>query len=76
MAATTLPALLLGGDPSADPDATYASWATALQVPGVRGMVIGRALLYPTDGDVEAAVAIAGKLVHGERRPGGTAGEE
>jgi hypothetical protein len=76
MAATTLPALLLGGDPSANPDATYESWATALRVPGVRGLVIGRALLYPPDGDVEAAVGIAAGLVHGDRGRRPADGEE
>lgn len=63
MAATTLPALLLGGDPTAAPDETYASWEKALAVPGVFGLVVGRALLYPPDGDVEAAVDAAAALV-------------
>jgi hypothetical protein len=63
MAATTLPALLLGGDPSVMLDETYASWAKALAVEGVRGLVVGRALLYPPDGDVEAAVDAAAALV-------------
>jgi len=66
MAATTLPTLLLGGDPSSDPDATYATWADALLLPSVRGLVVGRALLYPSDGDVESAVDIAAQLVHGK----------
>lgn len=66
MAATTLPTLLLGGDPSGNPDETYASWSEALAIPGVRGLVIGRALLYPPDGDVVAAVDTSVRLVHGE----------
>ena len=65
MAATTLPALLLGGDPTANPETTYASWARALAVPGVRGLVVGRTLLYPPGDDVGAAVDIAASLVHG-----------
>jgi DhnA family fructose-bisphosphate aldolase class Ia len=65
MAATTLPTLLLGGDPQGDPDATYASWARALALPGVRGLVVGRTLIYPADGDVAAAVDTAAALVHG-----------
>lgn len=65
MSATTLPTLLLGGDPVGDPERTYASWARALGVPGVRGLVVGRALLYPPDGDVAGAVGIAAGLVHG-----------
>lgn len=64
MDATTMPTLLLGGDPQGHPDDTYASWATALDVPAVRGLVVGRALLYPPDGDVAAAVDIAAGLVH------------
>jgi DhnA family fructose-bisphosphate aldolase class Ia len=65
MAATTLPTLLLGGDSPLDPERTYASWEEALRLPGVRGLVVGRSLLYPTDGDVAAHVDIATRLVHG-----------
>jgi len=63
--ATTLPTLLLGGDPQGDPHDTYASWAKALSLPAARGLVVGRALLYPPDGDVAAAVDIASGIVHG-----------
>lgn len=63
MSATTLPTLLLGGDPSGDPEHTYTQWKRALQLPGVRGLVVGRALLYPPDGDVAAAVDAAVSLV-------------
>jgi hypothetical protein len=66
MDATTLPTLLLGGDPQGDPHDTYTSWGRALDLPAVRGLVVGRALLYPPDGDVAAAVDIAAGLVHGE----------
>ncbi len=68
MDATTLPTLLLGGDPQGDPHDTYASWGRALDLPAVRGLVVGRALLYPPDGDVAAAVDIAAELVHGAAR--------
>jgi DhnA family fructose-bisphosphate aldolase class Ia len=64
MAATTLPTLLLGGDPDRPAADTYARWAAALELPGVRGLVVGRALLYPPDGDVAAAVDAACALVH------------
>jgi hypothetical protein len=64
MAATTLPTLLLGGDPSGAPEETYGRWEAALELPGVRGLVIGRALLFPPDGDVAAAVDTAVRLVH------------
>jgi DhnA family fructose-bisphosphate aldolase class Ia len=66
MAATTLPTLLLGGDPATAPDETYATWEKALALPGVRGLVVGRALLYPPGGDVEAAVDTAASLVRPE----------
>ncbi|CAA9222045.1 MAG: 5-keto-2-deoxy-D-gluconate-6 phosphate aldolase [form 2] [uncultured Actinomycetospora sp.] len=66
MDATTLPTLLLGGDPAGAPDDTYASWQRALALPSVRGLIVGRALLYPADGDVAAAVDTAVSLV----RPG------
>jgi hypothetical protein len=65
MQATTLPTLLLGGDPSGHPDDTYTQWGEALRLPSVRGLVVGRALLYPQDGDVAAAVDVAAELVHG-----------
>ena len=68
MEATTMPTLLLGGDPQGDPQETYASWGKALQLPAVRGLVVGRALLYPPNGDVAAAVDIAAELVHGVSR--------
>jgi DhnA family fructose-bisphosphate aldolase class Ia len=65
MTATTLPTLLLGGDPTASPDETYLKWAKAVAQPGVIGLVVGRALLYPPDGDVTKAVDTAVSLVHG-----------
>lgn len=64
VAATTLPLLLLGGDSPSDPERTYATWADALRLPGVRGLVVGRSMLYPNDGDVAANVDIAARLVH------------
>ena len=65
LAATTLPTLLLGGDPDVDPELTYDAWERALALPGVRGLVVGRALLYPPDGDVAAAVDRRGRHGHG-----------
>jgi DhnA family fructose-bisphosphate aldolase class Ia len=64
MDATTLPTLLLGGDPADHPGETYRSWAEALMLPSVRGLVVGRTLLYPQDDDVAAAVDTAVSLVH------------
>ncbi|MFM2072891.1 MAG: hypothetical protein RLZZ623_3155 [Actinomycetota bacterium] len=60
---STLPALILGGAPGPDPAATYASWEDAMTVPTVRGLVVGRALLYPTNGDVAAAIDRAARIV-------------
>jgi hypothetical protein len=65
MEATTMPTLLLGGDPQGNPEDAYASWGKALELPAVRGLVVGRALLFPPGGDVAAAVDIAAELVHG-----------
>jgi len=63
LSVSTLPALILGGAPGPDPEAAYASWADAMTVPTVRGLVVGRALLYPADGDVAAAIERAAGIV-------------
>jgi hypothetical protein len=68
MAATTLPALLLGGEVSADQGAAFERWGKALKLPTVRGLVIGRSLLYPPDDDVTGAVDAAVSLLRGEVR--------
>jgi hypothetical protein len=62
MESTTLPTLLLGGDPP-DPDEAFASWEKALGLPSVRGLIVGRTLLYPADDDVSSAVATAVSMV-------------
>ncbi|MGW7530181.1 Cgl0159 family (beta/alpha)8-fold protein [Streptomyces sp. NPDC054783] len=62
METSTLPAVLLGGDIGDSPEdqvAAYEKWRGALQLPTVRGLVVGRSLLYPADGDVAAAVDTA-----------------
>jgi hypothetical protein len=63
MAASTLPALLLGGEVADDPELTFAGWQKALRLPTVMGLVAGRSLLYPGDGDVAAAVDTAVSLL-------------
>ena len=65
LAASTLPALLLGGEVSADQDAAFDRWHKALQMPSVRGLVVGRTLLFPPDGDVAGAVDAAVSLMRG-----------
>lgn len=59
MAASTLPALLLGGEVTDRPDETFERWQEALALPTVRGLVVGRSLLYPADDDVLTAVDTA-----------------
>ncbi|ODU27711.1 MAG: aldolase [Pseudonocardia sp. SCN 73-27] len=59
MEATTLPALILGGEVADDQDAAVAGWAKALALPTVQGLVIGRSLLYPPGDDVAKAVDTA-----------------
>lgn len=63
LSATTLPTLLLGGEVAANQDATYERWSKALRNPTVRGLVVGRSLLYPPDGDVAKAVDTAASLL-------------
>jgi hypothetical protein len=63
MAATTLPALILGGEVAEDQDAAFASWSKALALPTVKGLVIGRSLLYPPGDDVAGAVDAAVSLL-------------
>jgi hypothetical protein len=56
VAASSLPVLLLGGEASVDQPEVMEQWKRAVQLPTVVGMVVGRALLYPPDGDVAGAV--------------------
>ena len=64
-AATTMPILMLGGDPGDRAPEVIAGWEHAMREPNVRGLIPGRALLYPHDGDVEGVVATAARIVHG-----------
>ena len=65
LAASTLPALLLGGEVSADQNAAFDRWHKALQMPSVLGLVVGRTLLFPPDDDVAGAVDTAVSLMRG-----------
>ncbi|MEU3327217.1 deoxyribose-phosphate aldolase [Streptomyces albus] len=56
---STLPVVLLGGEAGGDQEGVYEKWRKALSLPTVRGLVVGRSLLYPADGDVGAAVDTA-----------------
>ena len=61
--ATTLPILMLGGDPSAGVEPIFARWEQGMKEPNVRGLLAGRTLLYPPDGDIEAATTRAAQIV-------------
>ena len=63
MATCTLPAVILGGDVSASRGSLDEEWRGALAVGNVRGIVAGRTLLYPPDGDVAGAVDRAVELL-------------
>ena len=65
MTATTLPTVILGGDPGNDSEGLFADWAHAMTLEGVRGLMVGRSLLYPSSGTTEDAVARAVEVVHG-----------
>ena len=59
LAASTLPAVLLGGEVPDDAEATYAAWERVLALPTVQGLTVGRSLLFPRDGDVDHALDVA-----------------
>jgi DhnA family fructose-bisphosphate aldolase class Ia len=61
--ATTLPILMLGGEPGGDSDAIFDLWKESMREPNVRGVVAGRTLLYPNDNDPEGAVRRANAAV-------------
>jgi DhnA family fructose-bisphosphate aldolase class Ia len=63
--ATSMPILMLGGDPGPQADEVFRRWEAALREPNVRGLVAGRALLYPHAGAPEDAVRRAAQIVHG-----------
>ena len=64
--ATSLPVLMLGGDPSLGVDSIFDRWEKGMKVPNVRGLLAGRTLLYPTDGNVEGAITRAASIVRPE----------
>ena len=61
--ATTLPILMLGGEPSESPDDIFALWKESMSEQNVRGVVAGRTVLYPNDADPEGAVLRAAAAV-------------
>ena len=67
-ATTTCPILLLGGDPGNRWPEVFDRWTRAMEVDNVRGLVPGRALLYPEELTVRQAVDRAATIVHGPGR--------
>ncbi|MGI8668103.1 MAG: Cgl0159 family (beta/alpha)8-fold protein [Jatrophihabitans sp.] len=61
--ATTLPCVVLGGVPGPDLAAQVASWSRTLRQDVVRGLVIGRTVLYPDGGDVAGTVDAAARVL-------------
>lgn len=57
LGATSMPVLVGGGDPGVDRDEAVARWRDALALPQARGLLAGRSLLFPADGDVDRAVS-------------------
>lgn len=62
--ATTCPILLLGGDVGDGWERLFSRWQTALEIPNVRGLIPGRALLYPETMTAATAIERAARLVH------------
>jgi len=62
--ATSLPILMLGGEPEGNPQGIFDQWSKAMTEHNVRGLVAGRTLLYPSDGDSSRAIERAAAIVH------------
>ncbi len=56
LAASSLPALILGGEVRADQETAYRQWEGALACPSAQGFVLGRTMLFPPDDDVDAVL--------------------
>lgn len=62
---TTLPILLLGGEPVGDATPFLRELAAGLKAgPNVRGALVGRNILYPGDDDPLAAIESVGGIIH------------
>jgi hypothetical protein len=64
MAATSMPGLILGGTPGPNPETAFDEWRRAMDIPNVRGLVVGRSLLYPSNGDVAEGFETDAAIVH------------
>lgn len=63
---STLPVLMLGGDPGDRLDETFHEWGERLRLANVIGLVAGRPLLFPHGIGVEEVTERAARLVHGQ----------
>ena len=63
---STLPVLMLGGDPGDRLDETFHEWGERLRLANVVGLVAGRPLLFPHGIGVEEVTERAARLVHGQ----------
>jgi DhnA family fructose-bisphosphate aldolase class Ia len=62
---TTLPILLLGGEPVGDATPFLRELAAGLKAgPNVRGALVGRNILYPGDDDPLAVIEAVGGIIH------------
>jgi DhnA family fructose-bisphosphate aldolase class Ia len=62
---TTLPILLLGGEPVGDATPFLRELASGLRAgPNVRGALVGRNILYPGDDDPLAVIDSVGRIIH------------
>jgi hypothetical protein len=55
--------VVLGGVAEADRAAQVTSWGRTLRQPVVRGLVVGRTVLYPENGDVAGTVEAAAQVL-------------
>jgi len=63
--ATTLPILLLGGEPVGDATPFFRELAAGLNAgPNVRGALVGRNILFPGDDDPLAAIEAVAGIIH------------
>ena len=67
-AATTLPCVVLGGAVGPDLGQQMASWGRSLRQPVVRGLAVGRTVLYPADGDVAGTIDAAARILRAATR--------
>lgn len=63
LAASSLPSLMQSGDPGRNPDQTFQRWEQGLGLTQIRGLVAGRAVLYPSNLQTDEFLTVAGRLM-------------